>query len=99
MRKSYSIIGHIGKPRSFQRFLVMAEACITHNAYEELHKIKCPTLIIGGRQDKIATGEASEELAQAITGSSLYMYEDLGHGAYEEGADFLTRITDFIENN
>lgn len=98
MRKSYAIIGRIGKPRSFERFLVMAEACITHNAYEELHKIKCPTLIIGGRQDKIATGEASEELAQAITGSSLYIYEDLGHGAYEEGKDFLTRITDFIDS-
>lgn len=99
MRKTYAFIGSIGRPKSFERFLVMAEACLTHDAHEELHKIKCPTLIIGGRQDKIVTGEASEELAQAIAGSSLYMYEDLGHGAYEEGEDFLTRITDFIENN
>ena len=99
MRKSYAIIGRIGKPKSFDRFLVMAKACLTHDAKEELHKIQCPTLIIGGKQDKIVTGAASEELAQAIAGSGLYMYEDLGHGAYEEGEDFLTRITDFIEDN
>ncbi len=99
MRKSYPILGSVGKPKSFDRFLVMAQACLTHDAHEELGRIKCPTLIIGGRQDKIVTGEASEVLAEAISGSRLHMYTDFGHGAYEEGKDFLEMIADFLEND
>ncbi|MBQ7955589.1 MAG: alpha/beta hydrolase [Lachnospiraceae bacterium] len=96
MRPLYSVIGNIGKPKSFDRFLIMGEACLTHNAYEELHKIKCPTLIIGGKEDKILTGEASKEIAEKIEGSSLYMYEGLGHGLYEEAKDFLPRVMEFF---
>lgn len=96
-RRMYAFLGRVGKPKSFERFLVMAAACLTHDAHEELDQIICPTLIIGGKEDKIVTGEASLELAERIAGSSLHMYENWGHGLYEEAPDFLTRITDFLE--
>ena len=73
----------------------MAQACLIHDAYDELGKIMCPTLIIGGKEDKIVTGEASEEIAKKIDDSKLYMYELLGHGAYEEANDFLDRVMSF----
>ena len=95
MRPMYSVISNIGKPESFERFLIMADACLTHDSSEELHKIKCPTLIIGGTEDHILTGEASKELAEKIAGSRLHMYEGLGHGAYEEAEDFLDRVMEF----
>lgn len=52
-------------------------------------------LVIGGRQDRIVTGEASEEIAGRL-GCALYMYEALGHAAYEEAADFNRRVLDFF---
>ena len=36
-RRIYPFIGKIGKPKSFQRFLIQADSCISHNAEPELH--------------------------------------------------------------
>ncbi len=93
----YSLISSFGRPKSYDRFLKMANACVTHDAYDELPLIKCPTLIIGGKRDKIVTGEASVEMSERIAGSELYMYEEYRHGLYEEAGDFIDRVTAFIE--
>ena len=94
-RLSCRLMGDFGKPRSFDRFLTQAEACLTHDASGELGRIACPTLVIGGTDDRIVTGRASEKIAAKIPGSGLYMYEGLGHGLYEEAPDFLRRVSDF----
>ena len=94
-RLTYALMGNLGKPKSFERFLIQAESCLTHDAYDELGRIACPTLVIGGTEDKIVTGAASEEIAAQIPGSELYMYEGLSHGLYEEAPDFLKRVADF----
>ena len=94
-RLAYSLLGSLGRPKSFDRFLTQAESCVTHDCYERLCEIACPTLVIGGSEDKIVTGEASEELARAIPGSELYLYEGLSHGLYEEAPDFLGRVAAF----
>lgn len=94
-RITYRLLGNVGKPKSFDRFLVQAESCITHDAYETLVRISCPTLVIGGTDDKIVTGEASREIAARIPNCQLHMYEGLGHGLYEEAPDFLDRVSAF----
>ena len=96
-RWMYALTGTLGKPKSFERFITMANACITHDAYEELENIVCPTLIIGGTEDKVLTGEASKEIHEKIAGSELYMYEGLSHGLYEEAKDYADRVTSFFE--
>ena len=95
-RWMYGLLGNVGKPKNFERFLIMAEAGMTHDVYEELGKITCPTLVIGGRQDKIVGGTASGELAARIPGCELYIYEDYGHGLYEEAKDFVPRVLEFL---
>lgn len=85
-----------GKPKDISRFIAMAKACITHNSYDELDKIKCPTLIIGGKCDIVVTGKASEEISEKISGSEIFMYDGLGHSAYEEASDFNSRVLDFL---
>ena len=62
-----------------------------------LSKISCPTLILAGDDDHMVGNEASHELNAAIRGSRLYLYEGLGHGAYEEGRDFYDRVYEFCE--
>lgn len=94
-RIEYGLLGNLGKPKSFARFLTQAASCVTHDAWEELPRIACPTLVLGGTDDRIVTGRASRELAERIPGSALFLYEGLGHGLYEEARDFLQRVADF----
>jgi len=90
------ITGALTKPKSYERFLILAEACRTHNAWESLPAITAPTLVMGGEQDQSLGGEASRELAERISGAKLKMYLQWGHGLYEEAKDFLPTITDFL---
>ncbi len=94
-RLSYRLLGNIGKPKSFERFLIQAASCVSHDTYELLPRIICPTLVIGGTDDRIVTGEASREIASQIPGAALFMYEGLGHGLYEEAPDFLDRVREW----
>lgn len=82
------------------RFITLAKACLTCDVYEELEKIRCPVFVIGGRRDKVVTGEASEEIAEKLGRDKcrIFMYGDLGHAAYEEAKDFNQRVFDFILN-
>lgn len=93
----YPLLGYIGKPKDFKRFLIQAKSCIHHNAYAELDKILCPTLILGGACDKIVGEAASVELADKIEKSELFIYSGLGHAAYEEAKDFNKRVLSFLE--
>lgn len=83
------------KPKEVPRFITLAKSCLTCNAYEELEKIQCPVFVIGGSQDKVVSGEASWEIAEKL-GCKIYMYDDLGHGAYEEAKDFNQRVYEFL---
>lgn len=95
-RRLYPLIGMIGKPKSYQRFLANVNAILHFNCLDGLDKISCPTLIIGGGEDKIVGCAASYEMHGRIEGSKIYMYEKLGHAAYEEAADFNRRVYDFL---
>ncbi|MGM0652777.1 MAG: alpha/beta fold hydrolase [Bacillota bacterium] len=100
VRPFYWLIKRISKPQSKERFLIQAESCLTHDAYEELSAIKCLTFIIGGGADRIVGGaEVQQEMADAIEGSKLYIYPDLGHGAYAEAKDFGERIYNFFSKS
>lgn len=96
-RLEYRLVGSIGKPKSFDRFRIQAASCATHDAYDLLDRIICPTLVIGGNEDKIVTGQASVEMAERIPDCELYIYDGLGHGLYEEAPDFLKRVSDFCK--
>ncbi len=95
----YPILSRMRKPKNFSRFLIQANSCIHHNAYPELEKIKCPTLIVGGDSDKIVEPGSSVEIAEKIKGSELYIYNGLGHATYEEAKDFNNRVLKFLEVN
>ena len=50
---------------------------------------------MGGKKDKVVTGEASVEIAEKL-GCEIHMYDDLGHASYEEAKDFNKRVYDFL---
>ena len=91
------ILGIFGKPKSFERFLVNAEAILAFNAKDEINQIICPTLIIGGSDDQIVGVEASYLMHDLIGKSTLYIYEGLGHATYEEADDFYDRVFSYLD--
>lgn len=95
-RRMLPLVSLFGKPKSFDRFLTMADACLTHNCYDRLGEIKSPTLVIAGGDDKIVTCAASVMMAREIPGSRLYVYPAYGHAAYEEAKDFQQRVMNFL---
>lgn len=90
------ILGTVTKPKSYERFLIQAEACLSHDACSHLSAIHSPTLVIGGEQDNTLGPDASREIANQIPGAQLKMYPQWGHGLYEEAKDFNQIVLDFI---
>ena len=90
------IMGKLTKPKSYDRFFVQADACLTHDAYERLCRIQAPTLVIGGEKDNTLGGDASREIAAGIPGAELRMYGQWGHGLYEEARDFNQLIRSYL---
>ncbi|MBE6114329.1 MAG: alpha/beta hydrolase [Erysipelotrichaceae bacterium] len=84
------------KPKSMDRFLILARSCLSFDIYEDLPKIQCPTLVLGGMQDSVVSSTASFEIQEKIQ-CDMYMYEEYGHAVYEEAKDFNTRIYTFLK--
>lgn len=84
------------KPKDTKRFIILAQSCLTCNAYEELNSIKCPVFVIGGAKDQVVGENASEEIADRLK-CEMYLYEKLGHAAYEEAKDFNKKVLDFLQ--
>ena len=91
------LIGALTKPKSYDRFYIQAEACLNPTAYDELHHIQAPTLVVGGEQDLSLGGDASREIAAVIPNAQLHMYPHWGHGLYEEAGDFNGLILNFLK--
>ena len=81
------------EPETFAR---LARACLTCDTYDSLEQIRSPVLVLGGKEDRIVTGGASVEMAEKL-GCPVYLYEGLGHSAYEEAKDFNSRILSFLQ--
>ena len=96
-QKLFPLLARFTKPRTYDRFLKNAHAILGFDCRSELSEIRCPTLIIAGGDDHTVGNEAASELNRAIIGSELYVYDCLGHGAFEEAKDFYDRVWEFCE--
>lgn len=66
------------------------------DAIGELPRIEVPTLVLGGKLDMMVPGFASKEIADAIPGAELRMFET-GHGCMiEEMDDFNRTVSSFL---
>jgi pimeloyl-ACP methyl ester carboxylesterase len=92
-------LGLIGRPKSFRRFLIQADSCMSHDAGDSLGSIRTPTLVVGGGADEIVGRGTSERLAELIPGAQLELYPELGHGAFDEAAGCTDRIMRFFESS
>jgi pimeloyl-ACP methyl ester carboxylesterase len=57
----------------------------------DLAAIRCPTLLLSGRQDRLATPEAMESLARTIPGAKQVVIEECGHLSPLERPEAVTK--------
>ncbi|MGH2693816.1 MAG: alpha/beta hydrolase [Actinomycetota bacterium] len=62
-----------------------------HDTLPELERISCPTLVVGGHMDMMVPGFAAEEIAAAIPGAQLEMFET-GHGLMVEEMESFNEV-------
>ena len=90
----------LAKDPTFQaRFRREAQsaAAISHNTLNELKNVKCPTLVIGGKNDTFTPKWMSEQVAAAIPGADLHLYDNAGHAFHWEClGDFNPRTTEWL---
>lgn len=94
-RKMFPLAAKLTKPKSYERFYRNAYAILSFDVRNRLGDINCKTLIIAGDNDKTVGNEAAFELQKGIKDSELFVYEGLGHGAFEEAKDFYDRVYKF----
>ena len=97
-RKLFPVLARFTKPSSYDRFLKNSDAILDFDARKELSKIHCPTLILAGGEDRTVGTEAASELNAVIPDSRLFVYDGLGHGAFEEAEDFYDRVLAFCKD-
>ena len=80
----------------YNRFIILANACLSIDCYSQLDKIKCPVLLLGCYGDKVVTPLGSTQIADKLN-CDIYMYDDTyGHGVYDEAPDYREKMLDFL---
>ena len=81
-------------PEAYERQL---RAVMNFNAYDRLHLIRSPTLIIAGGKDIIVPPENGRILAERIPNSRLLIFENSGHGLIvQERGRFIKLVLNFL---
>ena len=90
------LIGTLTRPKTYDRFFLLAQACLEHDTCGSLSAITAPTLVIGGGLDQALGCKASRELAECIPQATLHIYPQWGHGVYEEEKGFNSLVLNFL---
>ena len=59
----------------------------TFDPWPGLDRITCPTMILTGEHDPVATAPAARRLAAALPGARPHAFSDAGHGIFREDPD------------
>ncbi|SDO04615.1 alpha/beta fold hydrolase [Alkalicoccus daliensis] len=65
------------------------------NGREVLPGIVCPTLIVGGKQDKVCTEKIQEEMSELIPSATLIMIENCGHLSTLDQPEAVTAVMEY----
>jgi len=99
LKQFWEIILNMNKDVSdeeLQKFIILAESIKDFNIEDKLQNIKCKTLAISSKKDKIFWKEWAEIIAEKTNGK-LYIYEDYSHAVYDEAPDFRTKMLEFLK--
>lgn len=78
------------------RYLILAKTIGVFDVYDELPKIKCDTLVIGAKEDKVFDYHEFIDIAEKI-GCESQIYDGYSHCVFDENPDVLVRIKEFFD--
>ena len=68
-----------------------------YDDFDQLHRIKAPTILYWGERDGFSTYEQQQELASEISGAELRVYAGAGHSLHwEEPRRFAADLANFV---
>lgn len=83
-------------PQPLHGYLNQLCACEEFDLYEEIKTIRAPTLIITGKEDKLASPQNSYWMHENVLGSKLITYYGVGHMPVDECPEKLSQdLNDF----
>ena len=80
-------------PQSAEAFSDQAEACIGHEALEEIASVEAPTLITVGDGDILTPPSHSFEIKARMPKATLHVWPDMGHAPFWEIPDEFNELT------
>jgi pimeloyl-ACP methyl ester carboxylesterase len=84
--------------QSVEAFCDQAEACIAHQALEEVAQVEAPTLITVGDGDILTPPAHSRAIHERIKGSALHVWPEMGHAPFWEIPDQFNELNrEFLE--
>ena len=87
-------------PQSAEAFSDQAEACIGHEALEEIASVEAPTLITVGDGDILTPPSHSIEIKARMPKATLHVWPEMGHAPFWEIPDEFNGLThDFLKAN
>jgi len=90
----YEMVNNRGKAI---RIITTAKSAIRHNLADKLHGIKCPTLLVWGREDKVTPLFVGEKFHELISDSILKIVEKCGHAPMmEKPEEFNSEYEQFL---
>ena len=79
------------------RIITTAKSAIRHNLGDKIHAIKCPTLLVWGREDGVTPLFVGEKFSELIPNSQLSIIEKCGHAPMmEKPAEFNAIFESFL---
>jgi pimeloyl-ACP methyl ester carboxylesterase len=80
-------------PQSSEAFCDQAEACVSHEALEEIRSIAAPTLITVGDGDILTPPAHSFEIKARMPSAILHVWREMGHAPFWEIPDEFNELT------
>ena len=71
-----------------------SKSAVRNNLSDRLHEIKCPTLLIWGRNDSVTPPFVGEKFHELIAQSRLVWVEECGHAPMMEHPQRFNEILD-----
>ncbi len=100
LRASFAAAAKTVTKEEAARFICLAQGLKGFDVTRQLHRIVCPTLVIGDTDDRVMGADAAAQIMECLGGRpdcALYMYEGYGHAVYDTAADFPERLLRFLK--
>ncbi|MEZ5032114.1 MAG: alpha/beta hydrolase [Saprospiraceae bacterium] len=82
------------------RIIAMAKSAVRHNLADKLDGVKCPTLLIWGKQDTITPDFVADRFHELIANTELHFIDECGHAPMMEMPDqFNPILIDFLDRH